>query len=210
MKAGQNSIDVSYALMNLGNADYSGRFWVVNAIYPGKAAGMNYSFPYGKFSENEFDSAGTPQITRASFTPGVKGIGNTFVTPVRGWGSAVSNTGTGAAFTVEYPFLECFYSYQPPEGLPPTFEWMYVFINLKPFAEGIKEAASRPEVSDLLEQYIFRTRWQMIPISGMETVTGVAEGIVCSIVPGETGVKTVLLSDRETIHNAFFDRRFQR
>ncbi len=197
LASGRYSIDVEYSITNVSDEDYIGRFWVVNAVYPERTRRLDFFYPYGKYlAAHAPRLIGEAQITRLSFPPGSGGC-NYVNDPARGWGAALNDEGSGAVFIADYSFLERFYSYHPPTGLPPTFEWIHIPINLPPLERGKAEAEARPELEDPLEGYIFRTGFHMIPVNGMDTVTGAGGGIVCSIEPGEENVRVGLLSDDE-------------
>jgi len=203
IKKGCSSVQIDYCITNEGDKDYIGRLWVVNSIFPGGSPKrLTFFYPYGKFSPVYTSTlTGNKQITRISYIPGKKpaNANNWINDPVRAWGAVASEDKIGAAFEIEYPYFERFYSYHPSPGKSepiPTFEWLYSPMKLPPLAKGKEEAILHPELTDPLKAYIFRTGWKLIPFSGLPTVDGVAEGIVGSIVIDEKSVKVGLVSDR--------------
>jgi len=203
LQEGCSSLQIDYRITNEGNKNYTGRFWVTNNIFPGGSPKkLNFFYPYGKFSSNYSSSlTGRQQVTQINYIPGEEPSNNNnwINDPTRAWGAVSSGDKIGAAFEVEYPYLERFYSYQPSPGKSepiPTFEWLYAPMKLLPFAKGKAEAILHPELADPLKGYIFRTGWRLIPFSGLPTVDGVADGIVGSIVIDKEQVRVGLASDR--------------
>lgn len=214
LQKGCSSLQVDYAITNEGSEDYTGRFWVVNSVFPGDShKRLTFFYPFGNFGTDE---NGPPiaknRIIRIVYTPGEKPVNsNNFVTnPAEAWGAVVSEDNTGGAFEIEYPNFDFFYSWQPSpgDGAPiPTFEWLYSPMTLPPISMGKAEEIQKPEEADPLRGYIFRTGWKLIPFVCLPSVEGVSNGIVGSIVVDKNKATIGLVSDKNRDVEVVFQRR---
>jgi hypothetical protein len=202
LQRGVSSVDVGYEITNQGDADYTGRFWIANALFPGDAESVRIFYPFGGLTSEYRDLRGAPGVPILSYTPGQKPAeGNNFVNdPANAWAAVSSSAGLGGGFDIPYAFLERFYSYlpQPGGGTPvPTVEWWTRPLLLRPIARGRAEAAQHPELEDPLAGYVFHTQWRLIPFAEFPTVSGVKQGFVAAITATEEGsVDVKVLADR--------------
>lgn len=204
---GVGSVRADYEITNLSDESYTGRFWNVNSIFQEQAEEAEFFYPYARYlSSYEAGLSGEPGIRSILFSTGSGTEANHWINdPARPW-AAVLSGGAGAAVTVDFPFLERFYSYHPPSGIPPTLEWLYIPIELNPLAEGEALAGVRPEMEDPMADYIFRTSSTVIPVYGMKKVSGAGEGIVASLDAGSDGVEVSFSSDRARVVDIVLSR----
>ena len=202
LERGVSGVGVRYVVTNEGEEDYTGRLWTANALSPGgEPESIRLFFPYSGHSHDHRNSPGELGIPVLEYRPGQSpSDGNHFINdPVAGWAAVLSDAGVGAAVRVDFGFLERFYSChpQPGSGAPiPTVEWWTRPILLPPLARGKREAAQHPELEDPLANYVFRTQWRLIPVSGLQHVSGVGEGIVGALRVERGKLSVSVLSDR--------------
>ena len=203
LRRGVSSLRIEYRVTNEGTDDFVGKFWVSNGVFAGgREKSVHLHYPYAEYvAGDKMAAKGRRQITHLTYVPGDRpsDTNHWMNSPARAWGAARSSDGFGAAFEIEYPFLERFYSWQPPPGASepfPTFEWLYAPMKLRPLAVGKAEAEQHPEEDDPLRPYIFRTGWTLIPFHGLPSVDGVAESLVASIAVETDTLRMAFLSDR--------------
>ena len=203
LRRGVSSLRVRYRITNEGASDYVGKFWVANGVFAGLSPKrVALSFPYGEYVVGDrMNTRGIRQCTHLMYVPGEEppNSNNWINDPSRAWAAALVDDGFGAAVSMEYPFLERFYSWQPGPGGSepfPTLEWLYTPMRLRPLAVGKADAAQRPEEDDPLRAYTFRTTWTLTPFQGLPTVDGVADDIVASVVVAEDRLRLALVADR--------------
>ena len=213
LERGVSSLGVEYVVTNEGEEDYTGRLWTANALSPdGAPSRIRLFFPYSGHSHDHRSSPGELGVPVLEYRPGqTPSDGNHFINePTAGWAAVLSDSGHGAAVRVDFGFLKRFYSCHPQPGSDapiPTLEWWTRPLLLPPLARGRREAAQHPELEDPLADYVLRTHWRLIPVSGMQQVTGVGEGIVGAIVPDGSKVSVDVLSDRARRVTVRLERR---
>ncbi len=194
------SLLVKYAISNLSDSKITGTFWGVNVIYPGKKPELlKIYLPYGIYN-NDFSKYGVKQKTVLNYIPGKNPVdpNNLVNEPVSSWAAVLDQNGIGAVVDVDFARLDRFYSFLSlVDGFQvPTVEWFTRRLVLKPLAEGIKDAANRPELDDPLQDYIYKTSCSYMPIAGFPEVSAFNNGIAVGIEAKGKNAVVSLCADR--------------
>jgi hypothetical protein len=198
---GRTSLAVKYCITNLRKKNITGRLWCVNMISTKSPEFFKIFYPYGGYGKSFLDHKGIEQNTKLKYSVGSNPENNNSVVnnPAFGWMGVLDNRGNGAVFELDFANLDRLYSFlSPSSGFKvPTVEWFTRRFELKPIEKGLQEAASRPELTDPLKDYTYKTGCSIMPIAGFSSVDACNNGIVAWVkLKGRNAVLN-LCSDRK-------------
>lgn len=168
IREGERKITARYALSNLRDQEFCGRFWSSNVLIP-PGDQWQIRLPTGKRSES-LRHLGTEQETLLSHDCKTPQGGNYFIgEPKQDFGAVYSSAG-GAALVAPFELLEYFYCHIAAAGGTqlPTMEWMSTPLLLRPLAIGQADAVNHPELSDPLQDYIVRFETSVVPFTAFD------------------------------------------